>query len=128
MKKQVIEDHEIIQLAQLLKVLGEPNRLSLLNKIIEGIQCNCELGDSLQLAPNLISHHLAVLKDAGLITAERDPIDNRWVYYSINNTAMEELRLLFDDFFNMSRVQPRRLTCGPHISDDQRISLLRMVK
>jgi ArsR family transcriptional regulator len=109
-----------------LKVICEPNRLLLLEKIIEGVQCNCELGDALQMAPNLISHHLSVLREAGLIETERDPGDARWIYYSINPKAMEELRLLFSDFFDTSRVQARRLTCGPQTTEEQRQSLLRM--
>ncbi len=128
MDKSVFSNEKIGELGRWLKVICEPNRLFLLEKIIEGVQCNCELGDALQMAPNLISHHLSVLREAGLIEAERDPVDGRWVYYSINNKAMEELSSLFGDFFNMGRIQPRRLTCGPQISEEQRMSLLRMVK
>ena len=128
MKKQVYEFDEIIRAAQLLKILGEPNRLLLLEKIIEGVQCNCELGDPLQLAPNLISHHLSVLRDAGFISAERDPIDSRWVYYSVNTDAFEEVVSLFTNFLSKDRIQPRRLTCGPQMNDEQRLSLLRMSK
>ena len=40
--------------------------------LMEGVQCNCELGDGLQMAPNLISHHLRVLREAGLVDVERD--------------------------------------------------------
>lgn len=128
MDKLVFSNEEVAGLAQWLKVICEPNRLLLLEKIMEGVQCNCELGDALQMAPNLISHHLSVLREAGLIEAERDPVDSRWVYYSINNQAIKELISLFGDFFNMGRIQPRRLTCGPQITEEQRMSLLRMVK
>ncbi len=101
------------RLAEWLKVLAEPNRLLILNLLIEGVQCNCELGDALQLAPNLISHHLSVLRQAGLVDVERDSIDARWVYYSVNHTALDELNAAFGAFFNPARIQPRRLTCGP---------------
>ncbi len=113
MANPIFSNAQLTDLTRWLKVICEPNRLLLLEKIIDGVQCNCELGDALQLAPNLISHHLSVLREAGLIDAERDPIDARWVYYSINPKAMEELRLLFGDFFDPGRIQPRRLTCGP---------------
>ena len=49
-------------LADRLKVLAEPKRLLILHLLMEGVQCNCELGDALQMAPNLISHHLSVLR------------------------------------------------------------------
>ena len=128
MDKSVFSNEQLTDLARWLKVICEPNRLLLLEKIIEGVQCNCELGDALQMAPNLISHHLSVLREAGLIEAERDPVDARWVYYSVNLKAMEDLRQIFGDFFDTTRIQPRRLTCGPQITDDQRLSLLRMAK
>ena len=128
MDKSVFSNEQLTDFARWLKVICEPNRLLLLEKIIEGVQCNCELGDALQLAPNLISHHLSVLREAGLIETERDPIDARWVYYSVNLKAMQELRSLFGDFFDTNRIQPRRLTCGPQTTEEQRSSLLRMTK
>ncbi len=100
-------------LAERLKVLAEPKRLLILEMIIQGMQCNCELGDALQMAPNLISHHLSKLRKVGLVNAERDPLDSRWIYYSVNQNAMEELNTTFGTFFDPSRIQPRRLTCGP---------------
>lgn len=128
MTKLVFSTEELTNFARWLKVICEPNRLLLLEKIVEGVQCNCELGDALQMAPNLISHHLSVLREAGLIEAERDPVDSRWVYYSINAKAITKLGSLFGDFFNTDRIQPRRLTCGPQITEEQRMSLIRMVK
>jgi ArsR family transcriptional regulator len=128
MDELVFSNEQIVDLARWLKVIGEPNRLLLLEKIIEGVQCNCELGDSTQMAPNLISHHLSVLREAGLIKAERDPIDGRWIYYSINPKAMDELRSLLGNYFDTSRIQPRRLSCGPQVTDEQRLSLLRTTK
>jgi ArsR family transcriptional regulator len=100
-------------LADQLKVLAEPNRLRILHMLIEGVQCNCELGDALDMAPNLISHHLRVLREAGLVDVERDPDDARWVYYSPNREALEELQRNFDVFFDPSRIKRRRQTCGP---------------
>jgi ArsR family transcriptional regulator len=121
-------ENQLSELTQGLSVISEPNRLLLLEKIIEGVQCNCELGDALQMAPNLISHHLGVLREAGLIEAERDPVDGRWVYYSVKTQAMENLKLLLSNFFDSQRIQPRRLTCGPKATEDQRQSILRMPK
>lgn len=100
-------------LASRLKVLAEPKRLRILHMLMEGVQCNCELGDALEMAPNLISHHLRVLREAGLVDVERDPDDARWVYYSPNLGALEELRWSFGAFFDPLRIKPRRQTCGP---------------
>lgn len=128
MDNRVFTNAEVADLAQKLKVICEPNRLLLLEKIIQGVQCNCELGSDLQLAPNLISHHLAVLRDAGLINAERDPGDARWVYYSINPAALQTLQTLFGAFFDVQRLQPRRNSCGPQVMEGQRQSYIRIAK
>jgi ArsR family transcriptional regulator len=100
-------------LADRLKVLAEPKRLLIFNLLMQGVQCNCELGDALQMAPNLISHHLSKLRQAGLVNVERDAIDARWVYYSINRAVLAELNAALGVFFDPARVQPRRPACGP---------------
>lgn len=103
------------QLAGYLKVLAEPNRLLIFNLLMEGVQCNCELGDKLRMAPNLISHHLSKLRAAGLVDVERDPVDSRWVYYSINRAALKELSVILDKFLDPGRIQQRSPSCGPKV-------------
>ena len=100
-------------LAERLKVLAEPKRMLIFNLLMEGVQCNCELGDFLQKPPNLISHHLSKLRATGLVDVERDAVDSRWIYYSINRAALDELNSAFGAFFNPGRIKPRRITCGP---------------
>lgn len=100
-------------LAERLKVLAEPKRLLIFNLLMEGVQCNCELGDFLQMPPNLISHHLSKLRASGLVDVERDAVDSRWIYYSVNRTALDELNSTFGRFFDPTRIKPRRTTCGP---------------
>ncbi len=104
---------ETRRLADLLKVLGDPNRLMIFDLLMQGVQCNCEIGGNLKLPINLISHHLKVLRDAGLIDAERDPVDARWVYYSVNQDALKDLRQQLDTFLDPRRIQPRSPSCGP---------------
>lgn len=65
------------------------------------------------MAPNLISHHLRVLREADLINVERDALDARWMYYSINRQALEELNQAWSSFFDPQRIKSRRMTCGP---------------
>jgi ArsR family transcriptional regulator len=108
-------EEEMSRMVRMMKVLAEPNRLALLRKIMDGIQCNCELGGELNLAPNLISHHLGVLRDAGLINLERDQFDARWIYYSINQEALDDYLRLFTEFLNPKRILPRQVSCGPSI-------------
>ena len=101
------------RLARQLKVLAEPNRLRIVDLLMEGVQCNCELGDVLGMAPNLISHHLRILREVDLVEVERDAVDARWVYYSINRSALAELAQTFGAFFDPARIKERHPACGP---------------
>jgi ArsR family transcriptional regulator, arsenate/arsenite/antimonite-responsive transcriptional repressor len=101
-------------LAQRLQALAEPTRLLIFHLLMEGVQCNCELGEALGVPPNLVSHHLRALRKAGLIEAERDGVDARWVYYSISRKALDDLAQAFGLFFDPERIKRRR-TCGPQV-------------
>ena len=103
----------LIRLAEWLNVLAEPKRLLIFNLLMQGVQCNCELGETLQMAPNLISHHLSKLRAAGLVDVERDALDARWVYFSVNRLALDELNAALGAFLDPARIQPRHPACGP---------------
>jgi ArsR family transcriptional regulator, arsenate/arsenite/antimonite-responsive transcriptional repressor len=105
----------VTDLANSLKVLGDPSRLAIFDLLMQGVQCNCEIGSDLKLEMNLISHHLKVLRDADLVDAERDSVDGRWVYYSVNKSALAQLRAQISAFLDPQRIQPRLPTCGPQI-------------
>jgi ArsR family transcriptional regulator len=107
------DNADVVALAQVLKALGEPNRLRIVNLLMEGVQCNCELGDALGMAPNLISHHLRVMREIGLVQVERDVIDARWLYYSLNVEMLGQLSQTFGGFFDASRIKERHPACGP---------------
>jgi ArsR family transcriptional regulator, arsenate/arsenite/antimonite-responsive transcriptional repressor len=71
-------------LAPLFKALGDPVRLRLLSLIAchdGGEACVCELTVTFDLSAPTISHHLKVLRQAGLITSERR---GTWIYYQIS--------------------------------------------
>lgn len=113
----MIETHmpstDLDSLARYLKVLAEPNRLRIVDLLMEGVQCNCELGERLGMAPNLISHHLRVLREIGLVEVERDAVDARWIYYSINRSLLAKLAQTFGAFFDSTRIKERHPACGP---------------
>src|SRR5512139_769543 len=92
MKRAARPPTDLPALADRLKLLADPTRLAIVDLLMEGVQCNCVLGDRLGLPMNLISHHLRVLREAGWVHAERDPLDARWMYYSVNRERVAELR------------------------------------
>ena len=104
---------DIDSFAQWLKIIGEPNRLRIINLLMGGVQCNCEIGDRLGMTPNLISHHLKVLREEDLVNVERDPADSRWLYYTLNVEKLDLIQQTFSEFFDPARIQPRQASCGP---------------
>ncbi|MEC3957162.1 metalloregulator ArsR/SmtB family transcription factor [Nocardia sp. CDC153] len=78
-------------LATTFKALGDPVRLRLLSLIAaaRGEEvCVCELTPSFDLSQPTISHHLKVLREAGLLTSERR---GTWVYYRVIPEALQRL-------------------------------------
>jgi ArsR family transcriptional regulator len=79
------------ELAPLFKAIADPVRLRLLSLIAchqGGEACVCDLTGAFELTAPTISHHLKVLKQAGLIDSERR---GTWVYYWINAAALQRL-------------------------------------
>lgn len=72
---------ELEDFSRTLKVIAEPNRLKILCLLRQREMCVCEITDALELPQNLVSHHLRVLREEGLVWDRRDA---QWVYYSLN--------------------------------------------
>lgn len=67
--------------AQILKLLGDKTRLTIMKILDEGSCCVSELVEILQISQPAISQHLRKLKDIGLVEEERK---GQWISYSIN--------------------------------------------
>jgi ArsR family transcriptional regulator len=87
---------EADELAPLFKAIADPVRLRLLSLIAchaGGEACVCDLTGAFELTAPTISHHLKVLKQAGLIDSERR---GTWVYYWINPDALRRLSAILE--------------------------------
>jgi ArsR family transcriptional regulator len=85
-----------VDLARGFKALGDPVRLRLLSLIAARAGnevCVCDLTDAFDVKGPTISHHLKVLREAGLIDCERR---GTWVYYWIIPAALAPLSQLLD--------------------------------
>ncbi len=79
--RQPLDEAEAADLARVFKALSDPVRLRLLSMIAsagDGEVCVCDLTGSFALTGPTISHHLKVLREAGLVDCERR---GTWVYY-----------------------------------------------
>lgn len=114
-------EREIGEMTAVLKALAEPNRMRIFDTLMHGDSCNCELQDTLGLAPNLLSHHLRTLEKAGLVHSRRDRVDGRWIYYSVDRAAVARWHAWFNRFWDPARIRERTV-CGPEgqlISSEQ---------
>jgi ArsR family transcriptional regulator len=77
-------------LAGRFKALSDPARVSIVNRIAgQGEVCTCHLTGPLGLSQPTVSHHLRVLKEAGLIEVARKR--GTWTFYRLVPEAMEQL-------------------------------------
>jgi DNA-binding transcriptional ArsR family regulator len=74
--------------AKLVSVLLEPQRIKILRLLRDGELCVCEIERSLVIPQNLVSHHLRVLRGAGLVAARKE---GQFVHYSRVEDRVHEL-------------------------------------
>jgi arsenate reductase (thioredoxin) len=99
--------------AETMKALADPYRLHILDLLTQGEACHSELKEQVGLPPNLLSHHLRVLRQAGLVRTRHDTIDGRWIYYAANKDSLIYWRAWLGQFLDPGRVQARSALCGP---------------
>ncbi|MCP2257210.1 ArsR family transcriptional regulator [Streptoalloteichus tenebrarius] len=91
LREQPVTEAQAAELARVFKALGDPVRVRLLSLIAShdgGEVCVCELSGAFDLTGPTISHHLKVLREAGLVTGERR---GTWVYYRAIPEALAAL-------------------------------------
>ncbi|WP_420455309.1 metalloregulator ArsR/SmtB family transcription factor [Rubrivirga sp.] len=71
----------------LFKALGDPSRRAVLDLLRDGDRTAGEIAEALGLPAPTASHHLGLLRQAGLVTSEKD---GRFVRYTLATTALEE--------------------------------------
>ncbi|BBX74106.1 helix-turn-helix transcriptional regulator [Mycobacterium shinjukuense] len=84
------------ELAARFKALADPVRLQLLSSVAShagGEACVCDISAGVEVSQPTISHHLKVLRDAGLLTSQRR---GSWVYYAVVPEALSALSMLLD--------------------------------
>lgn len=81
--------------ARLFQALSDPTRVHIVEMLRHGERCVCDLTDSLDAAQSRLSFHLKVLRDAGLVS---DRKEGRWVYYTLRQEALEQMREVLGTF------------------------------
>lgn len=86
-----IDESRAHAMAPVLAALADPVRLRMVSMMLaapEGTACGCDMEDPLGLSQPTISHHLKVLREAGVIEGEKR---GRWVYYRVVPDRLYEI-------------------------------------
>lgn len=78
---------------EVFKALSDINRLKIIDILSCGELCACDLIEGLGLTQPTISHHMKILKQAGLINSMKK---GKWTIYSLNKKRFEELSVFIN--------------------------------
>jgi len=98
-------------LPQVLKALADPTRLRIVGYLAQRELCVCDLEDLLGISQSMTSHHVGVLRRAGLLLQRREERDIRWVYYRLNPEAVESLKDEFNGLLDLTGFDPAPARC-----------------
>ncbi len=73
---------------EVLTAAADPVRWAVLDRLRDGTHCVCDLQAQVPIAANLLSYHLKVLREAGLVTTQRR---GRWIDYTLAPDAHERM-------------------------------------
>jgi DNA-binding transcriptional ArsR family regulator len=93
-KSYLPRENQLEAMGGFFKALGESTRLRILHALLAGELCVCDLSETLGMSVSAISHQLAVLKAARLVSHRRD---GKIIYYSLSDdhvsTVLESIRV-----------------------------------
>ncbi len=79
---------DLTRLARWFYALSDETRLRVIERLVGGERCVCELQAAIGATQSRLSFHLKVLRDAGLVNDRRA---GRWVHYSLRPAVLEEI-------------------------------------
>jgi ArsR family transcriptional regulator len=88
MNRSTILERSASERARRFAALGDPARLAILEHLRRDTRCLCEMQDDLGMAPNLLSYHMRILREAGLVSGRRN---GRRIDYRIEPQGFEAL-------------------------------------
>lgn len=88
-----LDAREAQAVADTFKALSDPTRVAIVSRLATGEPCCvCDLTDAFDVSQPTVSHHLRILRDAGLVDSERR---GTFAYYWLVPEAIERLRDVF---------------------------------
>ncbi|MEM5794890.1 MAG: metalloregulator ArsR/SmtB family transcription factor [Bacillota bacterium] len=99
------------KLAQFYKALGDETRLKIIALLFNKELCVCDIFAAFNLSQPAISHHLKILKQAGVVNDNRV---GKWIYYGLNPEALNDVDLFWQ---KMKRGAAEKIPREPRCAD-----------
>lgn len=80
--------------AKIFKALSDENRWEIINLLITGEKCACELLEQLNIGQSTLSHHMRILCESKIIKGRKE---GKWIHYSINKVGVEQAKELLNE-------------------------------
>jgi len=102
-----------LELADIFKALGDETRLTIVQLLVGRELCVCDILDSFVMSQPAISHHLKILRQAGVV---RDKREGKWIYYSLNPATLALLGGVLGSLQRDADKKSRTGRCSPIIA------------
>lgn len=79
-------DVDVVRATELFAALAEPARVRILAVLSDGPRCVCDIRNAVAIPANLLSYHLRILREAGIIEGHRR---GRWIHYRLGDAAAD---------------------------------------
>lgn len=110
------------KIADFYKALGDVVRLKILQMLSTKEMCVCEIIDQLAMSQPAVSHHLKILKQAGLL---KDSREGKWIYYALRSEVFKETFAVEELTTIEAYAEPLKLQLanmpGPLVRTDQAV-------
>lgn len=83
------------QAIKIFKALADDNRLEVMELLMSGAKCGCELLDAMKIGQSTLSHHMRILHEAGLVDACKE---GKWTHYSLSAEGSAQVRALIERY------------------------------
>jgi len=97
------------QIATIFKALGDETRLEIVRMLLGKELCVCDILDAFNKTQPAISHHLKILKHAGIVNDVRE---GKWIFYSINHNAIKDVQAFIQKVMDTENVKERCHPCA----------------
>ena len=86
---------DYVETAKIFKAIGDEKRLYILDLLLDGEKCACDILANMKISQPTLSHHMKLLREAGFVKARED---GKWIHYSISAAGLCKAQNLLQTF------------------------------